>query len=217
MGAMLLGTIVGASALTGNVHAQFTADESRIMQSLLALSEFLKRDVSDIQDVTDNILRDLQFKKKFYQIKIDTTDIDESQFDVTGDPELVTFVMVMEENCSLPTEDCAFNVESVQFRDNGNPVSANVTAIEVDGVITDLSGKEISTPTNLMVDSGIGKLGASEHVAVYLFDPESGPDAEVPFSGTIEINGEKPQGMDLCIFISGSGGEATNCFLAPPG
>ncbi len=90
-------------------------------------------------------------------------------------------------SCNLnDTTACAFNVESIQVK--GNPV--NVTSIVVDGAVTDISGRGIQIPTNLLVDTGIGKIGASKYVAVR-FDHS--------FTGKIEFNGEKPQGMDLFV------------------
>jgi len=46
----------------------------------------------------------------------------------------------------------------------------------------------------MFVDTGIGKLGASEVVRIFFFDPsqtDSGSGFE-RFEGTIELNGEKP-------------------------
>jgi hypothetical protein len=84
---------------------------------------------------------------------------------------------------------CAFNVESIQIDTEG---PANITGIRVDGVTT-LLNDAIPTPTNLLVDSGIGKIGASRE-AVVLGVPDGGAEH------SIEFNGEKPQGMELCLF-----------------
>ena len=120
---------------------------------------------------------------------------------------------------------CAFNVESIQIDGSGNP-----KFIDVDFALTDIRDQQISAPTNLLIDSGIGKIGASEFVVVVCEDFI--PNVNDHCSGGIEFNGEKPQGMFL-IGIIGTGslsstsqpevtcfdgqGNATGCPTDAPG
>ena len=67
---------------------------------------------------------------------------------------------------------------------------SKVTKIFVDGARTPIA--PVTTPTNLFVDLGIGPIGASESVIVEL-------DGE--FTGVCDVTGEKPQAMELELFI----------------
>jgi hypothetical protein len=109
--------------------------------------------------------------------------------------------------CKFPDPSaCAFNVESIQFRSK----DIFIPAIVVDGVETDISGKGIHSPTNLLVDLGIGKIGAEEMVTVL-------GSVKIEFP---EFNGEKPQGMFLEFFAIAGGetsGEYEVYCLTPDG
>jgi len=209
IGAVLVMSLVVPS-MSSNSFAQVTS-ESRVLQAILGLTEVVKGQTEDMNDTLDNIEDDLLFKKKFWQFMINTTDIDQSKFQIIGDPDPTALVGVRVDSCELPPEACAFNVESIQFIDNGVFPNANISRITVDGVDTDISGKNIMTSSNLLVDSGIGKIGASQFVEVLFGCAPSDAECPIPFSGIIEINGEKPQGMELCLFIDSPGGRATNC------
>jgi hypothetical protein len=159
--------------LAGDTYAQSLSGESRVLQAISGLADSIKKETEGLSDLLSNIEDDLQFKKKFWQFQ---------PFPVGG----VELVGVFASCPDLPDEACSFNLESVQLDSGG----ANVTGIFVDGTFTDIRGKQISTPSNLLVDSGIGKVGVREFVAV-LFDPQT------PYTGDVEFNGEKPQGMQL--------------------
>jgi hypothetical protein len=166
---------------SNNVTAQVIG-ESRILQAVLGLTEVLKGQTEGLVDVAENISDDLQFKKKFWRFE---------PFEVPptseGNPVVGAGVVAL---CATPPLDqdqsaCAFNVESIQIQGDGN-----MTAIFADGVITDISGKQIAIPTNLLVDMGIGKIGASVFATVVC-------EIDDPCLGPFEFNGEKPQGMLL--------------------
>lgn len=87
-------------------------------------------------------------------------------------------------------------MESIQFKgfeiedEVNNAINGPcVEAIIVDEAYADVSRKGICLPTKLTVDMGVGKIGASYRVEVIL-------DTPILF-GTVEWNGEKPQGMFL--------------------
>jgi hypothetical protein len=181
-----------------NAQAQVSS-ESRVLNTILALTEDINRKAQTVHNNLDNIEEDLLLKQKFYQI------VDESE----GTHRFVLFksppscpadVSVQCPNfdggCAFDDPSaCAFNVESIQFRPfdleggvNASPMAPCVEAIIVDGAFTDVSGKNICTPTNLLVDMGVGKIGAAMEVVVVL---------DAPFVGNVEWNGEKPQGMFL--------------------
>jgi hypothetical protein len=174
--AVTAGIVLIAAILTptmsDSTFAQVTS-ESRVLQAILGLTEHLKWHTEELVDTTENIDTDLEFKKKFYEFETEVQDV----------PILAIGV----NNCAVnDTNACAFNVESIQLLDNGT--SRRILGIIVDGVYTDLSSKQILTPTNLLVDSGQGKIGAATMVAV-VFDSF--------YSGIVEWTGEKPQGMEL--------------------
>jgi peptidoglycan hydrolase CwlO-like protein len=86
----------------------------------------------------------------------------------------------------------AFSVESIQFPAAGfKPVR-----LIVDGIATDLSPQGVFTPCNLLLSIGLVVIGASNSVSV---------EFETPYSGPVEFNGEKPQGLKLCTVASGPG------------
>jgi hypothetical protein len=184
IGVVLVAALISPS-LSTNSFAQSVSSESRILLAILGLTEVIKSHTEELVDTTENIEDDLEFKKKFYELG-------DGPFPVStgvlgGRLEVELFV----DSCNLPEETaCAFNVESIQIDEGGG----NVTGIVVDGVFTGISGKEVSTPTNLLVDSGIGKIGASQSVRVVIFIPPS-----TEFSTNVSFDGEKPQGLELGI------------------
>ena len=86
----------------------------------------------------------------------------------------------------------AFSVESIHVRAPGS----KVIKIIVDGIPTDVSASDIVTPSNVLIDAGIPLIGASRSVEIEFDDPYTGP---------IEFNGEKPQGLDMCTVVEGAG------------
>lgn len=173
----LLAVSMMAPTLSNNASAQVGA-ESRVLQAILALTELIKSDSSALVETTDNIADDLEFKKKFYSV----------EYFVSPTGTSAPVLMLVDECPNDDQDACAFNVESIQLIDAGTP--RNVTAIEVDGVVTDISDKQITTRTNLLVDSGIGKFGAS---SIVIIRTDGG------FTGDVIVTGEKPQGMRLLI------------------
>jgi hypothetical protein len=166
--------------LSNDSFAQITS-ESRVLQAILGLTEVVKGQTENLVDATENIADDLLFKKKFYE------------FDYIGEDQV--FFVAVEDCNDVPSEACAFNVESIQFSGE----ERNIAALVVDGVLTDISGKNITSPTNLLVDMGQGKIGASRYVTVFFPNGYLGP---------LEFNGEKPQGIELCTFPREVGGES---------
>lgn len=71
-----------------------------------------------------------------------------------------------------------------------NGATGTLTRITVDGVETDISDKGITMPANVLVDTGIGRIGGKEMIAVS-WDAPSGEQFEHI------ITGEKPQGLIL--------------------
>jgi hypothetical protein len=187
---IVLAAALLAPTLSSNVQAQVTS-ESRVLQAVLGLTEVVKGDSEALVDTTENIEDDLLFKKKFYELPIAPL-----PGNTTGFVEAVGIVIT---SCPLSDDSaCAFNVESIQIPNQDK--NTRVDAIIVDGIATDISGKELFSPTNLLVDAGIGQVGASDFVAV------GGTGNE--FDSFPEFNGEKPQGLELLRFFVQS---------APPG
>jgi hypothetical protein len=188
--ALSVSAVLAISFLTPsiiNAQAQVSS-ESRVLNTILALTQDSNKDAQRVNSNLDTINDDLLLKQKFWQLSFDTT----GQFVLIG----------VFGSCEFADDSaCAFNVESAQFDGSGF-----VSGIFVDGVFTDVRNKDISASTNLLVDSGAGKIGANEFVAV-LFDEEDS------YSGDVEFNGEKPQGMSLIMVLSSSAVEDTgNCF-----
>jgi hypothetical protein len=166
------------------------SSESRVLQAILGLTEVIKGQTDDLSDTLTNVEEDLLFKKKFWQIFVVE--------DIQGPAGAPGFLGVEVFGCTFEEGDpsaCAFNVESIQVVNFNPSEPVNITSIWVDGVKTDLSGKELQSPSNVLVDSSIGKLGANSIVAVGGVLTSSGLT-----EGSIEFNGEKPQGMALCLF-----------------
>jgi len=69
-----------------------------------------------------------------------------------------------------------------------------IIKIIVDGISTDVSGKNIITPSNVLVDAGISLIGASHSVQI---------EFGISYTGPIEFSGEKPQGLEMCTFVEG--------------
>lgn len=196
--AVLVVAVFSPLMLNDNARAQI-ASESRVMSTMLSLTNIAKGQIIDINAKNNDIINDLALKKKFYEFPPKKVIIILDQpvlrpgWNVTN-AEAVGIRVV---DCLFPgveTEQsaCAFNVESIQF-DNRAEVGFSgenilISSIVIDGVETDVSEKLITTPTNLIVDLGM-KIGASEEVLV-VFDQ--------PYTGPVEFNGEKPQGMLLC-------------------
>jgi hypothetical protein len=192
----ILAVIAGITLLTAfmvpsmsnKTFAQVTS-ESRVLQAILGLTEVIKGQSQALVETTENIEDDLLFKKKFYQYE--PYELSSNRFGIA----------VL--GCDFQDETaCAFNVESIQLNcEYGG--CAGVAAVMVDGVFSDISGfseetggTPVPTPTNLLVDLGIGKIGASDFVALLI-------EKDATYVGRVEWNGEKPQGMELCTFNSG--------------
>ena len=162
---------LSAGALTG---------ESKVLKSILGLTEQAKSLLSNtILPTLDTIKEDLKFKKKFWQYSF-TIPPREHQFGVAV------------RDCNLPDKTaCAFTVESIQLICTDPSICGDVTDLFVDGTETKIDPVSTIPGTNLLIDRGIGKIGASESVEIFI--------AVGSFTGTVEFNGEKPQGMELCV------------------
>jgi hypothetical protein len=176
IGAFLVSAFA-APSLSSNSLAQVTG-ESRVLQAILGLTEVIKGHTEALVDTTENMEDDLQFKKKFFTI----------DGSLSCAPSGCGFVL--ESSCDLIDQSaCAFSVESLQITPITG-VTGNMSKIAVDGVETDISDKGITTPTNLLVDTGIGKIGASQSVDIFWNAPSGERFAVI-------ITGEKPQGLRL--------------------
>jgi chaperonin cofactor prefoldin len=99
----------------------------------------------------------------------------------------------------------------VRLKDSSNPASPKsqafsvgsihvlapgfmVIKIVVDGISTDVTGRNIISPSNVLVDAGISLMGASHSVQI---------EFGISYTGPIEFSGEKPQGLDMCTFVEG--------------
>jgi hypothetical protein len=179
-----------------NAQAQVSS-ESRVLNTILALTQDSNKDAQRVNNNLDNIDDDLLLKQKFWQYEPYHEEANRIGIAVVG--------------CDFEDESaCAFNIESIQL--NCEPGGcAGVAAVMVDGVFSDVSGfseesggTPVPTPTNLLVDLGVGKIGASDFVAILIEKDEA-------FFGKVEWNGEKPQGMELCTFSSGEDGGPNPC------
>ncbi len=168
------------AALISSINANaLTSVENKALKVILGLTQQAKNKLtSDIQPTLKTVRQDLQFKQKFWEYEPFPVDVSN-----------LIAVGVAREECKLndPTA-CAFTVESIQ-----TPPKTVVIEISVDDANTGIN--EVRGPSNLLVDSGIGSIGASNEVNVVFKAPvPAGPNA------LIEFNGEKPQGMKLCTF-----------------
>jgi hypothetical protein len=164
-------------SMSNSSFAQVTS-ESRVLQAILGLTEVVKGQTEDLLDTTENIEDDLLFKKKFYEIVVPTS----------PEPGAVGIIG----SCSeIPEEACAYNVEGIQVRAPGT-----ITVIVVDGTITTIDS--VTTPENLLVATGIGKIGVGRFIFIGNNEHE----------GSVVFTGEKPQGMRLDRFeLIGENGE----------
>jgi hypothetical protein len=218
--AVSIGAVLAASFLIPafmNAQAQVSS-ESRVLNTILALTEDINKKAQLLNNNLDNIEDDLLLKQKFWQTPPFEC-IVEPFNNATGsfvflncdgfpEPETVGFEGVESErfffgvgpllnDCGFSDSSaCEFNVESAQIRSEPN---RRIGLITTGRVITDVTGKQIETPTNLMVDMGVGKVGA---VGAFVPHVELFPDDQVLIDFH-EFNGEKPQGMFLggIIFI----------------
>jgi hypothetical protein len=160
-----------------NAQAQVSS-ESRVLNTILALTEDINRKAQTVHNNLDNIDDDLLLKQKFWQHKWRVSNVG---WDIG----------VWSQGCEFDDPSaCAFNVESIQLRGSGE-----VEAIWVDGVRVDVTGKDIVLSSNVLTDIGVGKVGANRYVML-----ECGKDASTLCSADVEFNGEKPQGLFLWRF-----------------
>jgi hypothetical protein len=191
-----------------NAQAQVSS-ESRVLNTILALSNDINKKAQTLNNNLDNIDEDLLLKQKFWQspptecfidvteeeVHVDCNTVDDEGISASLNGPITRALVgfgPVNEGCDFADESaCAFNVESAQIvSEESIKVAAIVTR---DGVLTDISGKAIFTDTNLMVDMGIGKTGVS-CCFIPLLEFFPGDEVTVEFS---EFNGEKPQGMFL--------------------
>jgi hypothetical protein len=205
MASITLFTAFMVPSFGSNSFAQVTS-ESRVLQAILGLTEVVKGQSAALVDTTENIEDDLLFKKKFWQIRFNTTErfgdsdavkafLEGFSQNFFGQPVSRFGYGLLFPTCSFDDDSaCAFNMESIQLLDNGT--SVDVKSIEFvrtgEDIITDIASKDINTPTNLLVDSGIGKFGVPTDnvsaIGVYFDNKEL-------MEGIVEFNGEKPQGL----------------------
>ncbi len=179
--AMLMPPIVRAQAATQS--------ESNALKNILGLvGNALTLVNKQINPTLDSIIEDLKFKKKFWEYE---------QIGVSiSIPSTTGGVGVAVKSCNLndPTA-CAFTVESIQ-----TPAGVVVTEISVDDTRTSINENRTAGPSNVLVDAGFGRIGASHEVNIVFDHAQPGTVA------VFEFNGEKPQGMELCTFgIDASG------------
>ena len=182
-----------------------TRSENKSLKIVLDLTTSIKGLISGrIQPTLTTILDDLQLEQKFWQFE---------PFQVSGEIVIGIFGFCPGEVFVRNPSACAYSVESIQIQGVGE-----VKAISVDGIVTEI--KPEAAPINLLIDTGLGNIGASVVVAV------GAPTT--PISGEIEFNGEKPQGMQLIRFVSPSNnfgrptcldaqGRSTDCPADKPG
>jgi len=95
------------------------------------------------------------------------------------------------------SDNWSFNVESIHVPGDG----PTVVKIIVDGVETDITARNVTAPSNVLVSSGIVLVGASDSVLI---------EFDRPYTGRLEFNGEKPQAMRLCTVVGGAGSTQTS-------
>ncbi len=197
LGMAIAGLIVIAFMVPASVNIEgLTSGESVLLSKIFTSTTVALNKLTLTQNTLQTINDDLQLKKKFWQF--------EPKSERNPDGWIVSghSIGVRVQECNLPDQTaCAFNVESIQF----SGVGSKVAAIIVDGVRTDISGDNIAPATNLLLDTGIGKIGASRSVLVEFDDLEG-------YLGPVEFNGEKPQGVQLCTFgeaVQTGGNECT--------
>jgi hypothetical protein len=175
-GSAVLVAVFSTLALSNDSLAQ-VAGESRVLQAILGLTEVIKVQSEGLIETTQNIEDDLQFKKKFWEFR----------YEEGADSYIAIGVFVTK----CPHDDldaCAFNVEGVQIIDTVNTF-VPVDKIFVNGVPTDVLGEQIRLSANVLL--GKGPIGAHEDFFVKLYQP---------ITGSFHLVGEKPQGMELCLF-----------------
>ena len=186
--AISIAAVLVAGFLATPLAAEAATAQSKILKSILGLTETAKSQLENtILPTLDTIKEDLKFKKKFWQYEPceDLTHDGNGQIHPCWFVIDATEVQVEVVNCGLKDiTACAFNVESIQFKFPG----ACIDHLEVDEADFKVD-PGTCTPTNLLVDTGIGKIGASNEVSVFF---------DTPYTGPVEFNGEKPQAMELC-------------------
>jgi hypothetical protein len=195
LGAVLAGAML-IPALSSNVQAQVTS-ESRVLQAILGLTQVAKGKSEALVATSENIEDDLLFKKKFYSLS------------VTG--EFNDFDIQSECDFDDPSA-CAFNIESIQCVEAdvsecqagevGAQCNGGVLVDQIEVEVreetgdegseqeseTDISGKEIHVPANILLDAGMGQIGVPGTF---------GLEFDGVLKGTCVVTGEKPQGMRL--------------------
>lgn len=220
-GIALVGGFLTPTLYNNNAFAQVTA-ESRVLQAILGLTDQIKQQTSEIKGKYDDIIFDLELKKKFWQYNVPIVclvdfggagtfavacdQVSENSvssqnggvsISQNGDTDRLLFgIGIYNRACDLG-DACAFNMESAQLVQDPTDDNVAVGAIFADFVLTDTTSKELFLDTNLMVDSGIGRVGASSHI-VPLVEFLPGQEVEIAF---LEFNGEKPQDMQLGLLV----------------
>jgi hypothetical protein len=158
--------------LSHGVEENLGSIESRVIGTMLRLTQISHQQVGHIQSLLESVKLDLQTKSKFYSV---------GPIEVENIPSAA--IEIFECN-SVGQSACVFNVESMQLTGIGV-----VGTVVIDGVGAPIDER---TPANLLVDTRIGKIGASDSVVL---------DFDGNYTGTISVSGEQPQGVEIGVTV----------------
>ena len=99
-------------------------------------------------------------------------------------------VRLQDSSGSAKPRSQAFSVGSIHVLAPG----FMIIKIIVDGISTDVTSRNIITPSNVLVDAGISLIGASHSVQL---------EFGVAYAGPIKFSGEKPHGLKMCTVVEG--------------
>ena len=184
----LLATVSPFTAEANHRGSSSGNPTSRIIDNLQTINSGL----FIVQNGVDFIREDLKIKKKFYEVTaefkgqgIQGGNDNLLTLEEVGCPEALPEGFSPEPDGTIP---CAFNVESLLVAtEGGGDPSCIVDTITVDGLDSTFDAVDVSNRgVNLLIESGIPQIGASNTVAVHI-------NCENTAFAFVEFNGERPQ------------------------
>jgi hypothetical protein len=137
--------------------------------------------IDKLEPKLDEIQSNQSRSKEFWQISPENWSVTQA---------IRAGVRLQESSKPASPKSQAFSVGSIHVLAPG----FMVIKIIVDGISTDVTGRNIVSPSNVLVDAGISLIGASHSVQI---------EFGISYTGPIEFSGEKPQGQDMCTYVEG--------------
>ncbi len=206
--AISISGVLALAVIATTINVQGAGESTPSSGILRKVFELLVRHDQNTGLEHQAIIKELDFKKRFYQLVFNTP------IEVTGNGGADLFAKVEVDSCKKALSDlnaCAFNVESMLIEVDPLSIApgenATVTAIVVDGVPTAIQEATITAShpkANVMLD---GVVSGPEHHGLTTIGASDSVEIQIDVTGTItftkiEFNGEQPDGMHLQLQVT---------------